>query len=109
VRWRLVAGGRTHEIWRGRAWKRAAVRAFSQGRTRGRTWISRANPLTPASRFDIDLIVNGTNYRLAVDAPTTLLDALRDRLLLTDTKRGCDLGRCAASTRCWMDDLSAPG
>jgi xanthine dehydrogenase YagT iron-sulfur-binding subunit len=42
------------------------------------------------------LIVNGTNHRLAVDAPTTLLDALRDRLHLTGTKRGCDLGQCGA-------------
>jgi xanthine dehydrogenase YagT iron-sulfur-binding subunit len=48
--------------------------------------------------FTITLLVNGTQYRVTVEARTTLLDALRDRLQLTGTKKGCALGQCGACT-----------
>ncbi|HEX5385734.1 MAG TPA: 2Fe-2S iron-sulfur cluster-binding protein [Gemmatimonadales bacterium] len=48
--------------------------------------------------FDIVLFVNGTEHRVHIDARTTLLDALRDRLHLTGTKKGCGLGQCGACT-----------
>jgi len=42
--------------------------------------------------------VNGTIHELSLDPRTTLLDALRDALGLTGTKKGCDQGACGACT-----------
>jgi xanthine dehydrogenase YagT iron-sulfur-binding subunit len=47
---------------------------------------------------ELTLMVNGTAYRLRLDHRTTLLDALRERLGLTGTKKGCDHGQCGACT-----------
>ncbi|MCW8809984.1 MAG: molybdopterin-dependent oxidoreductase, partial [Ignavibacteriaceae bacterium] len=46
----------------------------------------------------IKINVNGTEYELAVKPSTTLLDLLRNQLLLTGAKKGCELGDCGACT-----------
>ena len=48
--------------------------------------------------LEIMLRVNGAERRLALDPRTTLLDALREHLHLTGSKKGCGLGQCGACT-----------
>jgi xanthine dehydrogenase YagT iron-sulfur-binding subunit len=56
------------------------------------------NGVPPVSLVPVMLKVNGTDHSLRVDARTTLLDALRENLGLTGTKKGCDQGACGACT-----------
>jgi xanthine dehydrogenase YagT iron-sulfur-binding subunit len=51
-----------------------------------------------AAGDEITLTVNGQVRRLSVEPRVTLLDALRERLDLTGTKKGCDRGECGACT-----------
>jgi xanthine dehydrogenase YagT iron-sulfur-binding subunit len=47
---------------------------------------------------DVTLHVNGTEHTISIEPRVTLLDALRERLHLTGTKKGCDHGQCGACT-----------
>jgi xanthine dehydrogenase YagT iron-sulfur-binding subunit len=57
---------------------------------------SAAGPATDSVK--VKLKINGKDYALDVDPRVTLLDALRERLQLTGSKKGCDHGQCGACT-----------
>ena len=63
------------------------------------TSTARSKDKLPApDKISVAMTVNGAEARLHVSPWTTLLDALRDHLDLTGTKKGCDHGQCGACT-----------
>jgi xanthine dehydrogenase YagT iron-sulfur-binding subunit len=59
---------------------------------------STATPTGTSDLVKVNLKINGKGHELDVDSRVTLLDALREKLQLTGSKKGCDHGQCGACT-----------
>jgi xanthine dehydrogenase YagT iron-sulfur-binding subunit len=88
------------KLTRGRFLFRIAIPSLAVGLNGPRLFsVARAAAVTRGPQpVDVKLRINGLTRTVALEPRVTLLDALRDRLGLTGTKKGCDQGTCGACT-----------
>ena len=74
------------------------ITPFSESFAEGGEGGKRSGPPTGAETVPLTLRINGKEQTLQIDPRVTLLDALRERLQMTGTKKGCDHGQCGSCT-----------
>ena len=92
----LEASGLRFELSRRGFMQAASV--LSVGATLGLPTASLAEDTPQAASYPVTLRVNGKPQAILLDPRTSLLDALREQMDLTGTKKGCDHGQCGACT-----------
>jgi len=88
----LIAGG-------GLAAANLLLKYSVHARSAANTVLAEQQTATPAAgTINVKLKINGKTYPLILQPQVTLLDALRERIGLTGSKKGCDRGQCGACT-----------
>ncbi len=93
--WGMASNGLSRRLLFGRA---AAVSAGTVLATPAVQTLAEATEPAGDELVTITLTVNGERRQLRIDPRVTLLDAMRERMNLTGTKKGCDHGQCGACT-----------
>ena len=76
----------------------AGAAALPLIKTEAQAQSAEQKPFVAEGAQDVRLNINGKNHDLKIEPRVTLLDALRENLQLTGTKKGCDHGQCGACT-----------
>ena len=78
------------------------VAAYVPASAKNAGGVSDSAPISAGSSIEgavpITLRINGKDHKLNIDPRTTLLDCIRETVVLTGTKKGCDHGQCGACT-----------